>query len=130
MIRLVVGRVALEQPQRAVQALRDPKPPYKLLRQCQTSIMRDLASWIALEMEQWVTHHPPFGLGPWKLLGIYARTRIDVTCALKCDRYFHLGALCFWGYVAVLQLFVYLISEGFSRSKFHFHSSTIRTALI
>jgi hypothetical protein len=28
-----------------------------------------------------------------------------------------LGALCFWGYVAVLQLFVYLISEGFSRSK-------------
>jgi hypothetical protein len=64
-----------------------------------------------------MTHHPTLGLGPRKLRRIDARTRIDVTCALKCDRYFHLGALCFWGYVAVLQLFVYLISEGFSRSK-------------
>src|SRR5919109_1973838 len=117
MIRLVVRCVALEQPQRAVQPLRDAKPPDKLLRQYQTSIMRDLASWIALQMEQRMTHHPPFGLGPRKLFRIDARTRIDVTCALKCDTYFHLGPSAFWGYVAVLQLFVYLISEGFSRSN-------------
>src|SRR5688572_13784047 len=118
MIRLVVGRVAPKKPQRSIQPLRDTKPPDKLLRQYQPSIMRDLASWIALQMEQRMTHHPPFGLGPCKLLGIYARTRIDVTCALKSDRYFHLGPSAFWGYVAVLQLFVYLISEGFSRFKY------------
>src|SRR6267142_5311322 len=99
MIRFVVRGMTLKQPQRPVQPLRHPKPPDKLLRQHQPSVMRHLASWIALQMEQGVTHHPPFGLGPRKLFGIYARVRIDVTCALKCDRYFHLGALCFWGYV-------------------------------
>ena len=117
MVRLVVGRVTLEQHQRLVQPLRYPKPPHKLLRQHQPPVMGHLASWIALQMEQWVTHHASLGLGPRKLRRIDAGTRIDVTCAFKCDRYFHLGALCFWGYVAVLQLFVYLISEGFSRSK-------------
>jgi hypothetical protein len=63
----------------------------KLLRQNQTSIMRDLAASIALQVEQWLTHHTPFGLRPRKFFRIHARTRIDVTCALKCDRYFHLG---------------------------------------
>src|SRR6266508_256865 len=116
-VRLVVGRVALEQHQRFIHPLRNPKPPHKLLRQDQTSIVRHLAAWIALEMEQRVTHHSPSGLGPRKLRRIYARTRINVTCTLKCDRYFHSGALRLWGYVAVLQLFVYLISEGFSRPK-------------
>src|SRR5438093_6945721 len=115
-VRLVIRCVALEQPQRAVQSRRHPKPPHKLLRQHQSSIVRHLATWIALEMQQRVTHHPTLGLGPRKFFKIDTRTRIDVTCALKCDRYFHLGALCFWGYVVVLQLFVYLISEGFSRS--------------
>src|SRR5262245_16022588 len=104
MVRLVIGRMTLEQVQRLVQSLRDPKPPDKLLRQYQPPVMRDLAPRIALQMEQRMTHHPPFGLGPRKLLGIDARARIDVTCTLKCDTYFHLGALCLWGYVAVLQL--------------------------
>jgi hypothetical protein len=45
-----------------------------------------------------------------------------------------LGALCFWGYVFVLQLFVYLISEGFSRSKsiakiFLLYSAYLKTSL-
>src|SRR6266568_4859649 len=133
MIRLVVGRMTLEQSQRAIQPLRHSELPDKLLRQYQTSVMRHLASGIALQMEQRMTHHPSFGLGPRKLFGIYARTRIDVTCALKCDRYFHLGALCFWGYVAVLQLFVYLISEGFSHFKsisknFLTHSAYLRAS--
>jgi len=91
MIRLVVGRMTLEQSQRAIQPLRHSELLDKLLRQYQTSVMRHLASGIALQMEQRMTHHPSFGLGPRKLFGIYARTRIDVTCALKCDRYFHLG---------------------------------------
>ena len=130
MIGFVVGRMTLEQPQRAIQPLRHSKPPHKLLRQYQTSIMRDLASGIALQMEQRLTHHSPFGLGPRQLFGIDARTRIDVTCALKCDRYFHLGPSAFRGYVAVLQLFVYLISEGFSRSNSISHFKFVRKALI
>ncbi|OGA47888.1 MAG: hypothetical protein A3G25_01475 [Betaproteobacteria bacterium RIFCSPLOWO2_12_FULL_63_13] len=84
---------------------------------CKSPRINDLAPRITLKMEQRVTHHPPLSLGPWKLGRIYTRSRIDVTCALKCDIYFHLGALRLWGYVAVLQLFVYLISEGFSRPE-------------
>jgi len=69
----MIGRVALEQRQRLVQPLRNPKPPHKLLRQYQPSIMRYLAPWIALKMEQGMAHHSPFGLGPRKLRRIYAR---------------------------------------------------------
>jgi hypothetical protein len=64
MIRLVVGRMTLEQSQRAIQPLRHSELPDKLLRQYQTSVMRHLASGIALQMEQQMTHHPSFGLGP------------------------------------------------------------------
>ena len=97
MIRLVVGCVTLKQRQCVIEPLGHPKPAHKLLRQYQSPVMRDRAAGIALEMKQRMAHYPTLSLGPRKLFGIDTRTRIDVTCAFKCDRYFHLGALCFLG---------------------------------
>src|SRR5215208_6915672 len=107
--------MTLKQHQRFVDSLGHPKPPHKLLRQHQSAVMRYLPARIALQMELRLAHHPSSPLGPWKFIRIDAGPRIDVTCALKWGRYFHLEPSTFSGYVVVLQLFVYLILEGFSR---------------
>jgi hypothetical protein len=44
---------------------------------------------------------------------------MDATCGFNCGRYFH-SQPSPMGPVGVLQLFVYLISEVFSRSGFIF----------
>jgi hypothetical protein len=46
-----VFKMALEQRRRLIEPLRNPKPPHKLLRQYQPSIVRHLAPRIALQME-------------------------------------------------------------------------------
>ena len=93
MVRLVIRRVPLEQPQTLIEALRNSKPPHKLLRQHQAAIVRHLAPRLGLQMQQRMAHHAAPGLRPRQLFGFQTGPAIDVTGALECDRYFHLGAL-------------------------------------
>jgi hypothetical protein len=93
MVRLVIRRMPLEQPQTLIETLRNPKLPHQLLRQHQTAIVRHLAPRIGLQMQQRMAHHAAPGLRPRQLFGIHTSPAIDVTGALECDRYFHLGAL-------------------------------------
>lgn len=92
-VRLVIRRMPRKQPQALIEALRNPKTPHELLRQHQATVVRHLAPRIGIQMQQRMAHHTAPGLGPGQLLGIHTGPPIDVTGALECDRYFHLGAL-------------------------------------
>jgi len=84
-----------------IQALRNSEAPHQLLRQHQSPVVSHLAPRVGLQMQQRMAHHTACGLRPGQLLGLHSRPRIDMTGALKCDRYLHSEALAF-GYLLLL----------------------------
>ena len=107
-VRLAIRRMALEQVQMLIQALRNSKAPHQLLRQHQSPVVSHLAPRVGFQMQQRMAHHTTPGLRPRQLLGLHSRPRIDVTGALECDRYFHSEALSV-GYSVLLGRSTYTL---------------------